>query len=68
MNISVNEDQLKELVKSAIVEVLEERSDLLRGIVEEAFEEIALAQAVEEGQQTEIVSKDQVFSIFEDQG
>ncbi len=68
MNISVSEDQLKELVKSAIVEVLQERSDLLRDIVEEAFEEIALAQAVEEGQQTEIVSKDQVFSIFEDQG
>lgn len=67
MNIPVSEDQLKELVKSAIVEVLKERSDLLRDIVEEAFEEIALAQAVEEGQQTEMVSKDQVFSIFEDQ-
>lgn len=68
MNMSISEDQLKELVKSAIVEVLEERSDLLRDIVEEAFEEIALVQAVEEGQQTEIVGKDQVFGIFEDQG
>lgn len=67
MNISANKDELKELVKSAIVEVLEERSDLLRDIIEEAFEEIALAQAIEEGQQTEIVSKDQVLNILKDQ-
>lgn len=67
MNISVSEDQLKELLKSAIIEVLEERSDLLRDIVEEALEEVALAQAIAEGQQTEIINRDQVFSIFKDQ-
>lgn len=67
MNISVSEDQLKELLKSAIIEVLEERSDLLRDIVEEALEEVALAQAIAAGQQTEIINRDQVFSIFKDQ-
>lgn len=65
MNIS--EQELKELLKSAIIEVFEERGDLLRDIVEEAFEEMALSRAIEEGEKTELIKKEQVFNILKDQ-
>lgn len=65
MNIS--EQELKDLLKSAIVEVFEERGDLLRDIVEEAFEEMALSRAIEEGEKTELIKREQVFNILKDQ-
>jgi hypothetical protein len=67
MDTFPDEGRLKDLFKAAIIEVLEERSDLLRGIVEEAFEEIALARAIAEGEHTEVVSRDRVFELFQDQ-
>ncbi|HJZ69080.1 MAG TPA: hypothetical protein VKF81_13225 [Blastocatellia bacterium] len=64
MEAFVNEDRLKELIKSAVLEVLEERSDFLRDIIEEAFEDFSLARAIEEGDSTETISRDEVFSLL----
>ena len=41
MEASISDDRIKELFKSAILEVLEERGDLLREALAEAIEEIA---------------------------
>lgn len=64
MEASVSEDSLKELEKSAVVEVLEERSDLLRDVFEEAVEDLALARAIEEGESAENIIRDEVFSLL----
>jgi hypothetical protein len=64
---TIANDRLKDLFKAALIEVLEERSDLLRDIVEEAFEEIALARAIEVGENTDMTSRDEVFEVFEDE-
>jgi hypothetical protein len=45
----VDEERLKELLKSALVEVLEERKDLVSDVIEEALEDVALIRAIEEG-------------------
>jgi hypothetical protein len=63
--MSVNEAQLKELLKSAIAEVLEERRDFVKEIVEEAIEDIGLARAIDEGVASEDVHRNEVFSILE---
>jgi hypothetical protein len=63
MSISlIDEGQLKEALKSAIAEILEERKDLLRDLIEEALEDVALARAIEAGEQSELVSRDEVFN------
>ena len=64
-SISVDEDKLKDLLKTAIVEVLEERKDLVRDLLEEALEDIGLVRAIEAGEQTGIVSRDEVFKVLE---
>lgn len=61
-----DEEKLKDLLKTALVEALEEHRDLVQDIVEEAMEDIALARAIEQGLGGEPVSRDEVFRILED--
>jgi hypothetical protein len=63
--VTMDEARLKALFKTALVEVLEERKDLLREAIEETVEDIALARAIEEGRLTEEVSRGEVFSVLE---
>ena len=65
METYFNQDQLKALIKAAVSEALEERRDFIHEVVEEAFEEIALARAIEEGESTELVEREEVFKILE---
>jgi len=63
--VLMDDARLKALFKTALVEVLEERKDLLRDAIEETLEDIALARAVEEGRRTEDVSRGEVLSLLE---
>lgn len=65
MQTLADEAQLKSIFKAALVEVMEERRDLIRDAVEEALEEIALARAIEKGKNSETVSRDEVFAWLE---
>jgi len=62
---SLSETQVKELLKQAFVELLEERRDLLYDLFAEVIEDIALARAIEQGESTESVSKEEVLEILE---
>ena len=65
MSTSIDEAKLKDLLKSAVAEVLEERREFVKEIIEEAIEEVALARAIEEGVSTDTVSRQEVFTILE---
>jgi hypothetical protein len=62
---TIDEDNLKKVLKSALVEVLEERRDLVQEILEDALEDIGLLRAIEQGLHGSSVSRKQVFSILE---
>ena len=61
----IDEAKLKEALKSAIIEILEERKDLVREVLEEALEDIALVRAIEEGEQSGLVTREEVFNALE---
>ena len=61
---SIEEDRLKELLKTAIVEVLEERRELVLDVFEEALEDVALSRAIEEGERSPLVNRDEVFKLL----
>jgi hypothetical protein len=63
--VLIDDAKLKALFKTALMEVLEERKDLLRDVIEETLEDIALARAIEEGQRTEDASRGEVLSLLE---
>jgi hypothetical protein len=62
---TVEEDRLKEILKIAIVEVLEERRDLVRDLIEEAMEDVGLSRAIAEGANSGSVSRNQIFAILD---
>lgn len=62
----IEEGKLKDLIKTALIEVLETRRDLMQEIVEEAMEDFAFSRAIEEGMESGKVSRDAVFAILED--
>lgn len=65
MEASMSDERIKELFKSAILEVLEERGDLLREALAEAIEDIALVRAIEDGESTDAITRDEVFTLLE---
>jgi hypothetical protein len=67
MEMSVSEAQLKDLVKAAMAEALVEQRALLKEIVEEVIEDIALSRAIDEGMGTPLVSREEVFAALDSQ-
>jgi len=65
METSINQDQLKDLIKAALAEALEEQRDLLHEVVEEALEDLALARAIEEGESTDLIGREEVLKLLE---
>jgi hypothetical protein len=65
MEPSVNQDQLKDLIKATRVEVLEQRRDLLHDALAEALADIALVRAIEEGASREWVERTEGFDLLE---
>ncbi len=63
--ITIEEGQLKDLIKTALIDVLETRRDLVREIFEEAMEDVAFVKAVEAGMKSETVSREEVFAILD---
>ena len=62
---ALDETRIKELIKPALVELLQERKDLLYNLVAEIVEDFALSQAIKEGEQTPKVSREKVIRALE---
>jgi hypothetical protein len=58
---AVEERRIKILLKDAVVEVLEERRDLLREALQESLEDMAMLKAVQQGERTRLTSRKRIF-------
>ena len=66
ISINISEDQLKELVKKAIISTLTERSDLLENAVAEAILDMKLGLAIEEGDTGEYTDENKIIDLLKD--
>ena len=64
MGLSAEDKHLKILLKSALSEVLEEKKDLFHALFLEVLEDIALARAIDEEKDGDIVSREEVFTVL----
>ena len=55
--ITIDETQLKELLKVAIIELLQEQK-------EETLENILIKNAIQEGENSEPISREEIFKIL----
>ena len=63
--VTIDEERLKDLLKSAMIEALEEHRDVVQNIMEEVLEDIGLAHAIEKGLSSKSISRDEVSAILE---
>ncbi len=64
MTYTADEAKLKKLLKAAVVEVLEERRDLVQEAFAEAIEDLGMVRAIEEGARSKSVSRDEVIRVL----
>ena len=62
---TIEQQELKLVVKEAIKEMLVENSEMLKELVVETLEEIAMVQRMEEARQTEFVGRDAIMEMLE---
>jgi hypothetical protein len=65
MDLTINDEKMKGLMKEILVEMIKDKRDLFHEIIREALEETALANAITEGRQNDFVSEDTIMEILE---
>jgi hypothetical protein len=57
--------ELRTLLKELLIELLQERDEEISTLLTEVIEDITLANAIEKGESTELVSRDTIFKILQ---
>jgi len=57
--------EIKQAVKEAMKEAISENSEMLKELFIEVLEDTALLRRMEEGRQTEFISRDDVMELLE---
>lgn len=63
----LNTSELKELLKTTLIEILQEQKEVFTDIIIEAMEDIAFAKAIEEGENTKNASREDIFKLLSQQ-
>jgi hypothetical protein len=63
--MTLDEVRLEDLKKAALVEDFEERQEWLSGPVSGTLTDVALGYAIQEGERTPLVSREEVFKALE---
>jgi len=58
---ALEERRIKSLLKDVVVEVLEERQDLLHDALRESLEDVALLRAIRKGQKSRLTSRKKIL-------
>lgn len=62
-----DEGKIKQLMKEALIEALQEQRGVFHDLIVEAIEDIALTNAIGQGAGTKSVSRKEVFDILKGQ-
>ena len=62
---ATEQQELKQIVKEAVRELVIENSEMLKDLLVEVLEDAALLRQMEEGRRSELVSRDEVMGLLE---
>ena len=65
METLVDDNKLKYLMKQAIIEAIEEKKEAVHDILIEVMEDVAMIRAIQEGEDSGIVDRDEIFGILQ---
>lgn len=67
MEATIDETKLKQLVKEALIDLLDERREFLSELLIEAMEDTAMIRAIQEGEQSPLVDKEEILRQLDDE-
>ncbi|BBO17411.1 conserved hypothetical protein [Candidatus Brocadia pituitae] len=65
MELTINENKMKELLKDALIEMMKDKREFFYEIVKEAIEDVGLANAIKEGRKNIFVDEQRIMDILE---
>jgi hypothetical protein len=66
MTLTIDEQNMKRLLKEALLDLFEERQELFYELVSKVLEGSGLLEAIKEGENTEYTNRDEVFATLDD--
>ncbi|HNR31970.1 MAG TPA: hypothetical protein PKI11_13855 [Candidatus Hydrogenedentes bacterium] len=66
MKTVMDEARLKQLVKEALIDILDERREYLSELLVEAIEDVAMVRAIQEEEHTPEVARDDILRRLDD--
>jgi Na+-translocating ferredoxin:NAD+ oxidoreductase RnfG subunit len=64
MEMLVDDIKLKNLMKQAIMEAIEEKKGVVHDLLVEVMEDVAMIRAIQEGEDSGYVGRDEIFGIL----
>ena len=65
LTLSIEENRVRELLKELLLELIETRRDVFQDILLEAIEDAGLLEAINAGEGSESVDRDEIMAILE---
>lgn len=65
MLIQLDDSKTKELLTEIVIDLLQNRQDVIREILLDALEEVGLGRAIIEGQENNFVSEEEIFALLD---
>ncbi|HPG69080.1 MAG TPA: hypothetical protein PLO37_19705 [Candidatus Hydrogenedentes bacterium] len=66
MKATLDAAELKQLLKDALSELLDERREDFRDLLAETLEDMGMVKAIEEGEDTPLVDKETVLGLLDE--
>ena len=66
MEALLDDNKLKNLMKQAIIEAIEEKKDVVHDILVDALKDVAMIHAIQDGEDSGSVSRDEIFGVLAD--
>ncbi len=66
METLIDDNKLKDLMKQAIIEAIEEKKDVVHDIFVEAMEDVAMIRAIQDGENSGLANRNEIFGILTD--
>jgi hypothetical protein len=66
MNATLDAAELKQLLKDALLELLAERREDFQELLAETLEDMAMVKAIQEGENTALVAKEDILRLLDD--
>jgi hypothetical protein len=67
MNTQIEKEQMKSLIKESISEAFEQNREYFGQIIEEIIEDKFFLKALKEGEETELVSREEIFNALKNE-